>query len=285
MLSSTDKINYRNYVGTIVIISRSRDCPFCGAGHSNLCFTVYDDGFFCYSCHKGSRKSEEHYAYRPKELDTAKKQLFVPPNTTDVNKFSSEVLEWLYSYYLYDEDVRCSRIAYSPASGDYPESLILPVSYNDNGQVEEYQRRFFPKAFFSSSGVKKTIFLRGEGGKLILVEDYISCLRVSKHTACACLFGTSLSPYLLSYIINNYTDVSIWLDNDEPGINASNKIYKQLTEAYSKQMHLKPQMYITDVSLSQIKTPNSAKDNSPNEIKNIIINAGSCVSDMVNTTK
>jgi hypothetical protein len=244
---------------------------------------VYDDGWYCYSCHSGSRKSEEHWAYRPKQLTTTKKNLIVPANTLDINKFSNKTLEWLYSYYVYDELIKKYGIAYAPATDYHPESLVLPVQHNNiespqhnnllfSQEILEYQRRFFPKAFFSTSGVKDVIFIMGEGERLVIVEDYISAIRVAEHTSCLCMFGTSLNSHVIQYIINNYTDVAIWLDNDEPGIKACDKIYEQLKKEYRLNIKLKPMLYQNDINLHKLKRDKSPKDYCDYEIKNIINN-------------
>lgn len=267
------------------IISRSKDCHNCGANHSNLCYTVYHDGWYCYSCHTGSRKSSEHYVFRPQELVTEKKKLVVPANTLNINKFSVKALEWLYSYYVYDDLISNSRIAYCESTEHYPESLLLPVLFDQDNNLIEYQRRFFPKAFFSSSGVKDVVFISGKGDKLIIVEDYISALRVGQHTPCLCLFGTSFKPNVMLNRLMQYTDISIWLDNDEPGIVASDKIFKQLQKEYKIQAKLRPMLYQNDINIRQIKTQHSAKDYCDYEIKNIIGDTGVAFGDILNSAK
>lgn len=224
--------------------------------------------------------------FRPQALETTKPQLYIPKNTTNVSGFSPKVLEWLYSYYVYDELISNFQIAYCPPVRWFDESIILPIAFDDDGNVLEYQRRFFPKAFFSTSGVKDCVFIAGEGEKLIIVEDYISAIRVGEHTSCLCLFGTNLLPNVLRYIVSNFTNASVWLDNDinpdgkNPGRVASQKIYQQLKKEYTIQAKLKPMLYQNDINISQIKTNLSAKEYSPNEIKNIISDNVPVVSSM-----
>lgn len=248
-----------------MIVSRSTTCPYCGSDHMNSCYITYHDGAYCFSCGKGTKKSEEDFAFRPKELVSERRELFTPANTLNVNEFSPKVLSWLYSYFVYDNLIRDSRIAYSPATEWYDESLLFPVSNT------EYQRRFFPKAFFSTSGVKQTVFVCGSqtANTVVLVEDYVSAIRVGQSAPTLCLFGTSCNKLLEQFIIQNYTDIYIWLDNDEPGINAAKKIEEQLTKAFHYKMLQKPFTYQQVARVCNISTELQPKEYSDNQIKEI----------------
>lgn len=63
---------------------------------------------------------------------------------------------------------------------------------------------------------------------VVLVEDVVSAIRVSKHMNCICLGGTNLTPLIKKYIVKNYENVILFLDGDSAGRNAAEKIRKEL---------------------------------------------------------
>ena len=199
-----------------MIISRSRDCKWCGPGHENSCYVVYTDGAHCYSCGKSERKDAD-FNFLPK-----RKAVYVPEITYNPKQFSLNVLTWLNKYYVYEDLIKLHRIGYVPAEGGKDESLIFNI-----GDSGEFQRRFFPKAFYSSEGVKQQLYVVGpQSRKIVVCEDVLSSIRVAGagYTA-LCLFGTSANPEQLRHILTRYTEmVSIWLDPDEAGVKGAEKL-------------------------------------------------------------
>lgn len=248
-----------------MIISRSADCPFCGDGHSNLCYVVYDIGYHCFSCGAHGGKAPEYYAYRPVPPVKGKKDLFIPECTFNVSEFGSQVLSWLYNYYIYDNDIKQARLGYCPAQAGKDESLLLPI-FNDKDELVAYQRRFFPKNFFSSPDVKEQIFIVGEGGDtLCIVEDYISALRVGQHIPTLCLFGTSITTKALRYMLKQYKNCILWLDGDQPGINAAHKIGVDIEK--EMRYNIIHKSYNNDsFTITNIRTERQPKEMSPTEI-------------------
>lgn len=255
-----------------MIVSRSNDCPKCGSSHLNSCFITYDDGFKCFSCGYADRKGQEHYAFRDNDwIENTLKARYLPEHTTNPVEFSLNVLSWLYSYYMYNEDIKLAGIAYCPPQNGRQESLLFPVLRGDGGM--EFQRRYFPsKQFYSSSELTQHLFLLepNESEVLILCEDYISTIRVGRHIPTLCLFGTSLKETQLRYIIKNYKQIALWLDPDEPGKNAAQTIKNKLTEVFRKQLIKFPFSCNFSITIKVIKSKLQPKEYSPNELKNII---------------
>lgn len=63
---------------------------------------------------------------------------------------------------------------------------------------------------------------------VVLVEDVVSALRVSEHMNCICLGGTNLTDFVKEFIIGSYENVIVFLDGDDAGRNAAEKIRKEL---------------------------------------------------------
>lgn len=258
-----------------MIVSRSNDCPYCGENHANLCYTVYDNGDFCFSCHKGNIKSDKHFAFRPRVTHeiAEDRNLVLPAYTADTHNFSPVVLEWLYSYYLFDKEIKEAGILYCPAQEGRDESVLMTIK-DEAGNIIEYQRRFFPKSFFSSSGVKNSLFIKDNkaDNTVCLVEDYISTLRVGTAVNTLCLFGTDLNTRKIEYIIKNYSRIFIWLDPDAPGIDAAKVLDKKLTNAIDKLLYDYPYHYQNKIEVVNVKTEKQPKDYSNSEISQIIRN-------------
>lgn len=67
---------------------------------------------------------------------------------------------------------------------------------------------------YKSSGMKPYEVL-GIGNTLILVEDIISGLKVSRHSACCVLFGSSIPKDILLNYSCKYSEIVVWLDCDK----------------------------------------------------------------------
>lgn len=64
---------------------------------------------------------------------------------------------------------------------------------------------------------------------LVLTEDILSAARVGKVNVAWSLLGTNLLPAVIDQINTSpFTDIAIWMDDDEAGINARRKMLKQL---------------------------------------------------------
>ncbi len=253
-----------------MIISRSTECIYCGGGHFNSCYITYDDGDHCFSCGKGTRRSSEYFSYRPEisNSEFGNQVLKTPVYSTE---FSPSVLEWLYGYYVYEDLIRKYRIKYCEPQYDKPESILLPIM-NSKDELIAYQRRFFPKGFYSTPTVKQLLFIAGktEGDTICIVEDYISAIRVGEAIDTLCLFGTSITDDQLSFIINHYNNVIVWMDGDEPGLNAAKKIINKTQKSFSAHNQRYAFKEIKDGQINQLVTVKQPKEHSPHEITQLI---------------
>ncbi len=247
-------------------------CSFCGGGNNTPCFATYDNGYHCFTCGKKKSTDRAQYAYRPM-LKTLDKDLTLPKHTQNTCEFSPSVLKWLYGYYVYDELIRQYGIAYVPYDkyGRFEgESLILPVIVDN--QVVSFQQRFFPNKQFITKGDKTSPFMiKCEGSVcLVLVEDYISAIRVGQHSNVLCLMGVHIS-YAFSKLVQSLNmNIEIWLDPDEAGQTASKELLAKLTkDAYNcakyRAFSIRESRTITIRS-----TKRQPKDYSPYEIQQIL---------------
>ena len=251
-------------------------CPFCNGGHATPCFAEYDDGYCCFSCGRKKKANREfNLSSSAPTLD-----VHVIAHTRNPREFDLEILKWLYKYHVYDEVIRKHYIGYAP----YEEfvtgrgvsfkgcSLILPVIVEH--KIVMYQRRFFPNKQFITVGDKKVIQLVLPEEALfsdvcVLVEDYISSLRVGAFVDTICLHGTSLSQHVKQYLsTQNYTKIVLWLDGDKPGIEAADKIGKELGIYLSGYMKTRPFLMRKLPQITTIFSDKQPKEHTDEEIKN-----------------
>ncbi len=203
-------------------------CPFCGQGVNTPCFATYSDGYHCFTCGKKKNGVIRDFL---KPLITSNKNLELPECTNNIRQFSPNVLEWLYKYYVYDDLIRKYNIMYAPFAefGVFKgESLILPLIVNR--EIISYQRRFFPNKQFITKGDKTSPFTinRDNLQNIVLVEDYISAVRLGELTNVICLQGTHMNWICLKLLEKSTYNIKIWLDPDKPGQDASKEILNKL---------------------------------------------------------
>ena len=202
-------------------------CPACrdrGEDRSGNNLGRYDDGHaWCFSCGYSEGATRLALVYN----DTKYK----PQKPNDLTKEIPEPnLSWLKQYL--NEDEIQEHFWYSPklqrhvyTHKDYWEARS--VIYLAEGAYA-----FMPPKSMKYGPNPEIIFgyETCETGILAVVEDVISAIKVSRHTACMPLFGSFMSGDLmvrLSKLANIHTIV-IWLDEDKftKGIEFANKLRK-----------------------------------------------------------
>jgi len=246
-------------------------CPHCDGGHNTGCYAEYVDGYKCFSC--GISKSFD--GHRMAVMGKAAlitinmaKDMYVPKHTRNTNEFSPSVLKWLYSYYVYDKLIRKHRIGYVKDVGDWGDSLLLPVIKNN--EIVFVTRRFFPNKRVLGIGTKQPYKINSGNKRVILVEDYISAIRVSEYADVWCLFGTYLDRSHVDELLDNYTNITLWLDGDEAGEKGVKNITKQLNYKIKDKMRRFPLRYSAGWSITNIKSIEDPKHYSPKEMESYI---------------
>ena len=246
-------------------------CPHCLGGTKTACFATYTNGYKCFSC--GIAKSFDSHrmaimgkaAFKPV---TVKSGVYIPKHTRNPKEFSPGVLKWLYSYYVYDKLIRKHRIGYVGDAGDWGDSLLLPV-IKDNEMVF-VTRRFFPDKRVLGIGTKQPYKINNGNKRVILVEDYISAIRVAEYADVWCLFGTYLDRSHVDELLNNYSEITLWLDGDEAGEKGVKNITKQLNYKIKDKMRRFPLRYTEGWSILNITTEKDPKAYSPTQIRKLL---------------
>lgn len=194
-------------------------CPKC---RSSDAFITWKDGNqYCFSCH-----------YKPKSewtMEKIKSSFTVGKNNSptgielpsdfSVNIPPGKAAEWLSQYRLTPEEINKNKIGYS----DEEHSLIFPVfSGAPDHSLVMYQKRYFginqevPK--YISVGHKHDVIHLPKPhihDTIVLVEDIVSAIRVSRITNCMPLFGSHLSLPTALKLGKRYRKARVWLDSNK----------------------------------------------------------------------
>lgn len=163
--------------------------------------------------------------------DAGNKRWQLPRDSTrDWNEFSPHAKSWLRKYIEQDE-VNERGILFS----SYYNRVVLPV-WSDSDLVGYQTRRLVPTdtrpkylTYVNSTDDFYLLLPNPTSDCICLVEDYLSAVKVARHTASAALFGTNLKDKLFSHIVGNYSKYLIFLDDDNWQVRLSaRKIKKRL---------------------------------------------------------
>lgn len=175
--------------------------------------------------------------------------------------FHPEALEWLFKHFVFEDLIKKYKIAYMPDR----HRVFMPL-FDKDGKICYYiTRGLIPgdKKYLTSTGMKPPLVTieNSSNQALVLVEDYISTIRLGQHYNVAFLQGTGLSRELLNYILENYTHVVTWLDSDMPGQAGARKI-EQAIRAHELRM-LETRIYARPDLQSPVKINNVCTELDP----------------------
>lgn len=201
-----------------------RECPRCrenGKDKKGNNLGVYDDGHtHCFSCdyHTHSytvlllEKAAEAFEIK---RETGPKGIYLPKDTTST--IDMKALEWLNKFGIKVNEVKDNGLLWS----DFYKWLIFPIKAAD-GQLLAWQARNFhhneqggPK-WKTIGPINDITHLMGEySDVIVLVEDIVSGIKVSRHAQTMPLFGSHLGLAKLAKLRHLTKKLVIWLDRDK----------------------------------------------------------------------
>lgn len=176
--------------------------------------------------------------------------------TTDMSEWSPRAKVWLWKAMITDEEIEDRGFCYDTQSG----RVLLPIYFGGEYQgylsrrVEENDEAKY--LAMSKDREKFVLYSNKNTPDCTVVEDALSFIRISRHTSCVCLFGTSMSDGVLNLIRENHNHYNIWLDND----NRQVKI---------KQLNLKTKLELFG-TVRMIKTDKDPKLHTDRELKEVL---------------
>lgn len=251
----------------MMILSNSRDCPNCGSDHKSKPFCIYADGYHCFSCGQG-RRGDRLFSVESTKVSPTLPE--IKDYKSSLNSFTIQSQKWLSGFYVTENMVRKHSIFEVVESGKI--WLVFPKV--ENGEIKFYQKRCINERSFLSYGDKKSL-LSSEGHRsVVIVEDFISYIRLASFCDVVCLMGTYLSIEECNHIVDTYTKIFVWLDNDvtktiNSGQVAARKIMDNLR--YSKHYKQSKKLFtILDSRILNICTKKDPKCYSDSELRSII---------------
>lgn len=215
----------------------------------------YPEAFHCFSCHKTWIKKDKPKQDMFPVAKNATTEFTLPDDYT--NDIPNEGLAWLYKYRITREDIERCQFGYSPSMN----RLIMPIFFTQNYLIGYQARRLSDAGekylTYKKDGYK---FIRywakhdNNLGLIVITEDILSAIRVSKHFNAVALLGTGRN-LDLEHLLSNYKNILVWLDPDEPGQQAAKQLVNELS------------MYTNVINVVSGKDPKCYSDD---EIKNII---------------
>jgi len=204
-------------------------CPKCasdGRDNHRDNLAVYPDGHvYCFACkyyRSGPKEPLQVMAQRVLDSNEAtvvregeNKKVILPEDCT--HTLPSEAAEWLVDCGLTPEQIIAHEIQWS----QHWYRIIFPIRIN--GELVAWIGRavhgnHLPK-WFKSGLFKGVLYRLGDGNPnadsnvLVIVEDIVSAIRVSKYYHTTPLFGVTLTPGLPRAIAYQYDAVVFWLDD------------------------------------------------------------------------
>lgn len=178
---------------------------------------VWDDGHrWCFGCgaYEGRNGLQKLETLR-KKIKNGSVPVTLPYDCSD--NFPISVRNWLLKYDLGQPDIVKYKFQYSFDK----EMLIMPV-YDIYDNLLMWQGRYFgdnknyPK-YITKGDPSKVDHILGDmsNHRLVLVEDYISAIKVGQVTTVMPLFGSHLSDERLARLSRHFTNLVLWLDADK----------------------------------------------------------------------
>ena len=207
-----------------VIVSRDQ-CPRCkanGKDNSRDNLAIYSDGHeWCYSCgYHVPARLEKRIATLNTIIDQGNKapKILELPSDASVN-LPVDVHSRLRSWGLTEEDIIKHNIRWS----EVRQTIVYPI-YDAYGQLIMYQERNWvgwktPKylTFGNPSDILHILYPQGhkeDNSCIILTEDLISAIRVSKSFPAMPLWGNQIPLQTIRRLASRFQTIGVWLDPD-----------------------------------------------------------------------
>ena len=183
-------------------------CPACNS-RDNLA-RYSDGGAFCFGCHYTERATR----YVPKS-DVRKEYEKAPKLSRE---FSSECVQWVFQYGLSLEDILRRGCGWNAER----QQLVFTFPDVLSGDNTCWQARNFREGskskYYTQGDVNELIPIYSSGrddGRLVVVEDCISAIKVARHCDSMPVLGSHVSNGKLHRLSKLFHTIYFWLDSDK----------------------------------------------------------------------
>jgi hypothetical protein len=199
------------------VFSHHEPCPKCGS-KDNL--GVWMDGHkYCFGC--------RYYEASPESIENLKRKITMENNNKNANDsidsscFSStiprEPLLWLRKYGLSDTELLHYGILWNTAT----QSIVFPV--RRDGEIVFTNERYFGNnphhpRYISHGNKRNALFCinnKSTPKTIIVVEDYVSAIKVGRFATALPLLGCQIAEGSLKWLSERCNKLRVWLDRDK----------------------------------------------------------------------
>lgn len=199
------------------VISKKR-CPKCAklgkdTSHDNL--VSYSDGHeYCYACGYYIPSSKITGFIRKDVQPDDPKEIRLPHDIVSLANAPKEAKIWLDQYDIDNNIIIRSNLFWSESR----QRLIFP--YFINGNLIAWQGRWFGKTsaakWYTDGKIDQHLYVIGPNkGTIVLTEDTVSAMKLSKYIAASPVFGSVISAHRFKSLKQICDGVIIWLDPDK----------------------------------------------------------------------
>lgn len=198
---------------------KSGPCANCGSSDARA---EYDDGSsFCFACPPGQGYIPGHIFERLKPRKSGEKAVKVIDTSEWQYSLPQKALDWLGKYEITDLEMSSYGLRWNPKLTNKQwdgETGALAMPVFDNGKVVCVSYRLFDadKTKSITIGYRPYTVLKGEPqDSVVIVEDYVSAMKVSRVLPAIPLLGSSLPDDALLRLSKSHKSVYLWLDEDK----------------------------------------------------------------------
>lgn len=194
-------------------------CPKCGS-RDNL--GTYADGHqWCFGCRyyvpPPNTMARRAASYGPK-VEVSKDIYPLPKDA--VSFIPHKGLTWIKKYGITDDEIKRNNLLWS----DEKQQLIFPI-YGGEGEIIAWQARNFDeesakkRKYFSQGKLDNILHILNNTNTypdtVVVTEDLISAIKVSRYCTAMPLFGAYASDSRLNRLRRLYSKLVVWLDYDK----------------------------------------------------------------------
>lgn len=210
-------------------------CPSCrsrGRDRSGNNLAIFDDGHkWCFACGyyvpiNGQTVAQIGVKLQQQEKES-KNAVVLPSDYTPC--LPTIALERLDKFSITHKEILANKLGWSQQY----ERLICPV-YSVSGQLLFFQGRSFnpkePRKAINFGSPEDTFTILGGNHpslNVVLVEDIVSAIKVSRHECCMPLWGSNISNERLVKLAKIADKLIIWLDHDKARYSIARRIKAQ----------------------------------------------------------
>lgn len=204
----------------------------CSGGRESMIVSRAEDGSVsaqCFRCGRWGRWTPEFHRTKTAiakiaTSTTVKERFHLPSDVEyDITKWPRSLRVWV-SMAISDAEARHYRFGYSACK----DALIMPIDCDNfilrinNHTYNKYL------SYIINNNIYKYTY---KNNTLVIVEDYLSFIKMSRWFSCLCLFGTSMNNKALLEVTSKHNEFVLFLDND-------NSIVKKKQSAIAKRLRM-----------------------------------------------